>query len=97
MDENGAPPQSEKFGQLLSLLGDPHRHEIASMWERVVQSELGPDDRAKAERMSPVVKAYLSREIERDEYNRRLAGATVPSVSNPGATSAEPGVPLAPG
>jgi hypothetical protein len=49
------------------------------MWEGVVQSELGPEDRRKAEQMAPVVKAYLSREIERGEYERRLAAATVPT------------------
>jgi hypothetical protein len=28
--------------------------------------------------MSPVVKAYLSREIEREEYERRIAASIVP-------------------
>jgi hypothetical protein len=40
------------------------------MWRQVVQSELGPDDRRKAEAMAPVVRRYLSREIEREEYER---------------------------
>jgi hypothetical protein len=53
-------------------------YEVASMWEAVVQSKLGPEDWRKAEKMAPVVKAYLSREIARDEYEQRLAAATVP-------------------
>ena len=60
------------------MLKDPHRSEVASQWEAVIQSKLGPEDRAKAEKMAPVVKAYLSREIEQDEYERRLAATTVP-------------------
>ena len=50
---------------------------VARTWEQVVQSELGPEDRAKAEKMAPAVRAYLSGEIERDEYDRRLGAAIV--------------------
>ena len=77
--EDGKPPEnSAAFNQLLGYLSDPHRSEVAAQWEAVVQSKLGPEDRQKAEKMAPVVKAYLSREIEQDEYERRLAATTVP-------------------
>ena len=70
---------SAAFTQLQRYLADPHRSEVATQWEAVVQSKLGPEDRQKAERMAPVVKAYLSREIEREEYEQRLAASTVPT------------------
>ncbi len=77
--EDGKPPEnSAAFKQLVGYLADPHRSEVATHWEAVVQGKLGPEDRAKAEKMAPVVKAYLSREIEQDEYERRLAATTVP-------------------
>jgi hypothetical protein len=69
---------SEAFNQLVSYLSDPHRSQVASQWEAVVQSKLGPEDRMKAETMAPVVKAYLSREIEQDEYERRMQALSVP-------------------
>lgn len=70
---------SEAFIQLQAYLQDPHRSEVAAQWEAVVQSKLGREDRAKAEMMAPVVKAYLSREIEREEYEQRLAATNVPT------------------
>jgi hypothetical protein len=78
-EQQESPEPSEEYRQLISLLKNSPRSEVASQWEAVVQSKLGPEDRAKAERMAPVVKAYLSREIERDEYERRLAATSVPT------------------
>jgi len=74
---------SEAFEELRRVLTDPHRAQTASMWEGVVQSELGPEDRAAAERMAPIVKRYLSREIDRETYERELSAAAVPDVTNP--------------
>jgi hypothetical protein len=79
---NGTQGQSPAFEELMSLLRDPHRHEVAAMWTQVAQGKLGPEDRRKAEAMSPIVKQYLSRQIEREEYERQLAAAAVPSVSD---------------
>jgi hypothetical protein len=55
---------NENFNQLISYLSDPHRSEVASQWEAVVQSKLGPEDRVKAESLAPV----------------RLAATTVPTL-----------------
>jgi hypothetical protein len=92
---HGPQPRSPAYDELLGILRDPHRHEVARNWEQVVQSELGPEDRRKAEAMAPVVKAYLSRSISRDEYDRGLAAATVPTVTDISATTESPPGPRA--
>jgi hypothetical protein len=88
VDEGGNGPQgeSEAFAELKSLLRDPHRHETAAKWERVAQSELGPEDRRKAERMAPVVRRYLSREVEREEFEQQMAALDIPAVNDIPAT-----------
>jgi hypothetical protein len=48
--------------------------ETRSMWQQVIASDLSPEDQAKAERIGPIVTAYLTGEIDRSEYERRLAG-----------------------
>ena len=80
VSENGAAGPSPEFQTLLSVLGDPHRAEVARMWEGVVQSQLGPEERAKAERMAPVIRRYLSREIEREQYDTEMAALSVPTL-----------------
>jgi hypothetical protein len=66
----------------MSVLRDPHRHETAAMWEQVAQSGLSPEDRAKAERMAPVVRRYLSKETDRETYERELGASVVPTLNN---------------
>jgi hypothetical protein len=75
---DGPQPRSPAYDELLGILRDPHRHETARNWEQVVQSELGPEDRAKAEKMAPVVRRYLSKETDRETYERELGSAIVP-------------------
>jgi hypothetical protein len=80
VDENGSQGRAEAFAELLSYLGDPHRHEVARMWEDLVASELGPAERARAERQAPIVKRYLSKTSTREEYEREIAETTIPDV-----------------
>jgi hypothetical protein len=60
------------------LLRDPQRAETRRMWEAVVSSDLAPKERAAAQAMAPAVTAYLSGQIDADEYARRLGAASVP-------------------
>jgi hypothetical protein len=79
---NGASGESDTFEELLSYLRDPHRAQTASTWAEVAQSALGPEERAMAERMSPAVHRYLSRETDRETFERELASLSVPTVTN---------------
>jgi hypothetical protein len=43
--------------------------------------------------MSPAVRRYLSRETDRQTYERELGAAAVPPVTNSGAVSVPPEAP----
>jgi hypothetical protein len=86
--------QSPEFASLLGYLQDHHRHETASMWKAVAASELGPQDREQAARLDPHVRAYLSGQIERHEYEERLLAVTIPSVGGPAPAAPVPVAPI---
>lgn len=66
------------FEQLQQYLSDPveaqAKTEAREMWAVVNASELSAEDQAKREQMRPAVEAYLGGEIDRFEYEKRLAG-----------------------
>lgn len=53
---------------------DDARAETAQMWVAVDAEDLPDEDARKRERLRPIVEAYLSGQITRAEYERRLAG-----------------------
>lgn len=63
------------YEALLEMLKDPHRAEVRRTWEAVVDGELDAEQQADAAKIGPIVDSYLSGEIERDEYERKLAEA----------------------